>query len=107
MELTRSNSYLSSTSFAVSSPTYSLWEYETTPGSSTSTVPGPGALTGKAVKALGMATLRGFDRLVMARHWVAIAHAFPHTDEQAQRIRHIDKIYDDLLEFSRHVTLTK
>ncbi|KAG6902217.1 hypothetical protein C0995_003049 [Termitomyces sp. Mi166 len=86
-------------SFAFSSST--SVEYDTTPGSSTSTVPGPGALTGKAIKALGVATLKGFGRLVMAGRWVAIVHTFPHTDEQAQRIRHIDEIYDDLLEFSR------
>ncbi|KAG6877077.1 hypothetical protein C0993_010464 [Termitomyces sp. T159_Od127] len=98
MALTRIDSRLSDLSFASS-----LSEYDTTSGSSISTiiVPGPGALTGKAVKALGVATLKGFGRIIMARHWATVVHAFPHTDEQAQKMRHINEIYDDLLEFSR------
>lgn len=101
MVLSRTDSYLSDMSFASS-----LSQSDTISGSSTSAVfvSGPGALTGKAVRALGVATLRGFGRLVMARHWATVVHAFPHSDQQAQRIRHIDDIYDDLLEFSRCVT---
>ncbi|KAG6919784.1 hypothetical protein DXG01_001623 [Tephrocybe rancida] len=99
---TKTDSRLSALSFALSrTSTRSSTEYDTTPGSSTSTVAGPGALTGKVVKALGVVTLKGFGRLVMARHWASVAHAFPHTDEQAPRIRHVDAIYADLLEFSR------
>ncbi|KAG5636962.1 hypothetical protein H0H81_006266 [Sphagnurus paluster] len=75
--------------------------YEISPGSSTSTIPGPGALTGKAIKALGTATLRGLGRVTMARHLAAVMRAFPHTDEEASRLQDIDNIYDDLLEFSR------
>ncbi|KAG6840097.1 hypothetical protein C0991_008995 [Blastosporella zonata] len=98
MTLSRTDSHLSALSFASSPPsTYSSTEYDSTPGSSTSTVPGPGALTGKVVKALGIATLKGFGRLVMARHWAVVVHAFPHRDEQEIR----DEIYQDLLEFSR------
>ncbi|KAG6844009.1 hypothetical protein H0H87_010732 [Tephrocybe sp. NHM501043] len=103
MTLSRTDSILSALSFASSSrlSAHSSTEYDTTPGSSTSTVAGPGALAGKAVKALGVATLKGFERLVMARHWAAVTHAFPHTDQQAHGIRHIDEVYWDLLEFSR------
>ncbi|KAG6836025.1 hypothetical protein H0H93_012170 [Arthromyces matolae] len=100
MSLARTESILSALSFA-SSSSISSANYDTTPGSSTTTVPGPGALTGKAVKALGAVTLKGFELLVMARHWAAITHAFPHTDDQALRTRRIDDLYDDLLEFSR------
>ncbi|KAF8076851.1 hypothetical protein FPV67DRAFT_1472873 [Lyophyllum atratum] len=88
-------------SLVFSHSSYSSTECETTSGSSTSTVPGPGALTGKAIKALGVATLRGLGRIVMARHLAAVSHNFPHTDEEAARIRNIDDVYNDLLEFSR------
>ncbi|RDB19867.1 hypothetical protein Hypma_013011 [Hypsizygus marmoreus] len=98
MALTRSSSLLSCDSVFSSYPST---ECETTSGSSTSTVPGPGALTGKALKALGVATLRGLGRIVMAKHLATVTHSFPHTDEQASSIRNIDAIYDDLLEFSR------
>lgn len=74
---------------------------ETNSGSSSSTVPGPGALTGKALKALGKVTLRGFDRIVMNRHLTTVIHSFPHTDAEASNIQNIQEIYDDLLEFSR------
>lgn len=78
---------------------------ETTSGSSTSTVPGPGALTGKALKALGKVTLRGLDRIVMAKHLSTVVHSFPHTDKEAANIQSIQEIYDDLLEFSRCVVV--
>lgn len=77
---------------------------ETNSGSSSSTVPGPGALTGKALKALGKVTLRGFDRIVMNRHLTTVIHSFPHTDAEASNIQNIQEIYDDLLEFSRQVS---
>lgn len=76
---------------------------ETTSGSSSSTVPGPGALTGKAVKALGKVTLRGLDRIVMAKHLATVIHSFPHTDKEASNVQNIQEIYDDLLEFSRYI----
>jgi hypothetical protein len=74
--------------------------------SSSSTVPGPGALTGKALKALGEVTLRGLDRIVMARHLSTVIHSFPHTDVEASNIQNIQEIYDDLLEFSRYGSTT-
>ncbi|KAF9458494.1 hypothetical protein BDZ94DRAFT_1270583 [Collybia nuda] len=95
--LIRSHSWTSSVSLVSSS----LSTQCTTSGSSSSTIPGPGAITGKAVKALGKATLRGFDRIIIARHLATITRIFPHTDEEGARIRNIEGIYDDLLEFSR------
>ncbi|KAF5387900.1 hypothetical protein D9615_000815 [Tricholomella constricta] len=103
MSLNRSDTSSSDLSVESLLSSYPSTECETTSGtcSSTSTVPGPGALTGKALKALGVATLRGFGRIVMARRLSAVGHTFPHTDEEASRIRHINALYDDLLEFSR------
>ncbi|KAJ6612855.1 hypothetical protein B0H10DRAFT_2222745 [Mycena sp. CBHHK59/15] len=75
--------------------------YETTSGSSSSTVPGPGALTGKAIKALGRVTIRGIDHFVILRQLSVIAHHFPLMDEKAAVIKHIEEIYDHTLEFSR------
>ncbi|KAJ7030856.1 hypothetical protein C8F04DRAFT_1397659 [Mycena alexandri] len=57
--------------------------YETSSGSSSSTVPGPGALSGKAIKALGRVTIRGIDHLVILRQLSVIAHHFPLPDEKA------------------------
>lgn len=96
--LIRSHSWSSSISLLSSSPST---EY-TTSGSSSSTIPGPGAITGKAVKALGRATLRGFDRIIIAKHLATITRIFPHTDEEGSHIRNINSTYDDLLEFSRY-----
>ncbi|KAF8155203.1 hypothetical protein K438DRAFT_2026476 [Mycena galopus ATCC 62051] len=75
--------------------------YETTSGSSSSTVPGPGALSGKAIKALGRVTIRGIDHLVMMRQLSIIAHHFPLPDEKAAFVKHAEAIYADALEFSR------
>ncbi|TFK43967.1 hypothetical protein BDQ12DRAFT_731921 [Crucibulum laeve] len=77
------------------------WEYEKSTISSSSTVPGPGALTGRAVKALGEVTLRGFGHLVMLKHFSSMTHSFPHTDEQASHIKNVSELYGDLLEFAR------
>ncbi|KAK6969376.1 hypothetical protein R3P38DRAFT_3146139 [Favolaschia claudopus] len=75
--------------------------YETSSGSSSSTVPGPGALSGKAIKALGRVTIRGIDRLVMTRQLSVIAHYFPLPDEKAVCMKHAEEMYADALEFSR------
>ncbi|KAJ7779431.1 hypothetical protein DFH07DRAFT_936265, partial [Mycena maculata] len=83
--------------------TYSLSAsaYETASWSSSSTVPGPGALTGKVIKALGRVTIRGIDHFVIVRQLAVIAHHFPLSDEKAELIRDVDGIYADVLEFSR------
>ncbi|KAJ7098581.1 hypothetical protein B0H15DRAFT_821299 [Mycena belliarum] len=75
--------------------------YESLSGSSSSTVPGPGALTGKAIKALGRVTIRGIDHFVILRQLSVIVNHFPLPDEKATMIKHIEEIYDHALEFSR------
>ncbi|KAJ7212534.1 hypothetical protein GGX14DRAFT_393433 [Mycena pura] len=75
--------------------------YETTSGSSSSTVPGPGALSGKAIKALGRVTIRGIDHFVIIRQLSSIAHHFPLTDEKAALVKNAEELYSDALEFSR------
>lgn len=69
--------------------------------SSSTTVPGPGAVTGKAIKALGTFTLRGLDRVIIYTRIKSIVSRFPHTDEQAMGIRGIDETYNIILELSR------
>ncbi|KAJ6542205.1 hypothetical protein DFH09DRAFT_46967 [Mycena vulgaris] len=75
--------------------------YETVSGSSSSTVPGPGALTGKAIKALGRVTIRGIDHFVILRQLSVIANHFPLPDNKAPFVKHIEEIYAHTLEFSR------
>ncbi|KAJ6479520.1 hypothetical protein C8R47DRAFT_1322712 [Mycena vitilis] len=83
------------------SPTSRADSYETTSGSSSSTVPGPGALSGKAIKALGRVTIRGIDHFVIIRQLSIIAQHFPLADEKAAFVKHVEDVYADALEFSR------
>jgi hypothetical protein len=64
-----------------------------------STIWGPGTLAGKALEALGEATLRGVENIVIRRKLAAIRSVFPHTD--TTDIADIDAAYDDVLELSR------
>ncbi|KAJ7058721.1 hypothetical protein C8F01DRAFT_1255138 [Mycena amicta] len=84
--------------------------YETTSGSSSSTVPGPGELSGKAIKALGRVTIRGIDHFVIQRQLAVISSRFPLTDAAPtttttvnlkERDAEVREMYLDLLEFSR------
>ncbi|KAJ7290062.1 hypothetical protein C8J57DRAFT_336438 [Mycena rebaudengoi] len=75
--------------------------YETSSGSSSSTIPGPGALAGKAIKALGRVTIRGIDHFVILRQLSVIAQHFPLLDQKASLINHVEEIYAHVLEFSR------
>ncbi|KAG6911427.1 hypothetical protein DXG01_016524 [Tephrocybe rancida] len=63
-----------------------------------STIPGPGALSGKAILALGKATLRGAEFIIIRRRLNAIAGKFPLAD--AVNIKGLEGMYDDLLELS-------
>ncbi|KAF5388069.1 hypothetical protein D9615_000767 [Tricholomella constricta] len=69
--------------------------------SSGSTVPGPGSLTGKAILALGKATLRSAEYVLIRRRLNVIASKFPLADSDASNVRGIEQMYDDLLELSR------
>ncbi|KAJ7609500.1 hypothetical protein FB45DRAFT_944582 [Roridomyces roridus] len=75
--------------------------YESTSGSSESAVPGPGALTGKAIKALGRVTIRSIDHFVIARQLSLISNQFPLVDEKAACGKDVCELYAQLLEFSR------
>ncbi|KAG6917568.1 hypothetical protein DXG01_002037 [Tephrocybe rancida] len=65
------------------------------------TVPGPGSLTGKALKALGELTLRSLDRIVIYKRMRTVPTLFPHTELHAQGRAEISQAYDELLELSR------
>ncbi|KAG6827719.1 hypothetical protein H0H92_010656 [Tricholoma furcatifolium] len=75
----------------------------TTTTSSGSIVPGPGALSGKAIRALGKATLRGAEFVIIRAMLAIIAARFPLADTSvhAANGKEVDKMYDDLLELSR------
>ncbi|KAF9458476.1 hypothetical protein BDZ94DRAFT_1239966 [Collybia nuda] len=72
----------------------------TTDTDSTSrTIPGPGALSGKAVLALGKATLHGAEVIIIRRRVQVISSKFPHKDED--NVKGIESMYEDILELSR------
>lgn len=95
----RSSPSLSSLASSLSSVSSSL--YTTT---SSRTQWGPGALTGKAILALGKATLRGAERVVIFRRMATIKAHLPYYDNDGVRGTargFMDGIFDDLLELSR------
>ncbi|KAH9482141.1 hypothetical protein JR316_0004236 [Psilocybe cubensis] len=66
-----------------------------------STIPGPGALGGKAIKALGKLTIRGIDRVIINARLRSITSKFPHSNEQALGIKGIREMYNVILELCR------
>ncbi|KAJ7669061.1 hypothetical protein B0H17DRAFT_1183887, partial [Mycena rosella] len=93
----RSNPSLTSlTSLASSLPSL----YTTT---SSATQWGPGALAGKAILALGKATLRGAENVVILRRMVTIRAHLPCLDEERSGANacFMDGIFEDLAELSR------
>lgn len=68
-----------------------------------STIPGPGALGGKAIKALGKFTIRGIDRVIISARLRSITSKFPHTNEQAMGIKNLQEMYNVILELCRSV----
>lgn len=67
--------------------------------SSDGTVQGIGSVGGKAILAVGEATLRVFESLAIKRKLRIIHNVFPHKDYH--EIKDIEKLYDDALELSR------
>lgn len=67
--------------------------------STTHTIPGPGALSGKAILALGKATLRGAEIIIIRRRLQVISSKFPHWN--FDNIKGIERMYRDIMEFSR------
>ncbi|THU86263.1 hypothetical protein K435DRAFT_370688 [Dendrothele bispora CBS 962.96] len=96
------------TSSIVTSETFDTWETS----SSTSTAWGPGALSGRAIKSLGEASLRGLEKIAIRWRFAKIKSDLP---SPGSRDRHhgdtthvpqipnekLEKIMDDLLELSR------
>lgn len=66
-----------------------------------STVPGLGEISGRAILALGKVTLRGAEYVIIRRRLDAISAKFPHAN--GDRIPGIEQMYDDILELSRFV----
>ncbi|KAJ7916860.1 hypothetical protein B0H13DRAFT_2446229 [Mycena leptocephala] len=62
---------------------------------------GPGATAGKAILAMGKATLRSVESLIISRRLAAIRAAIPCTDNKESQNGHLEKMFGDLLELSR------
>ncbi|THU91065.1 hypothetical protein K435DRAFT_244671 [Dendrothele bispora CBS 962.96] len=73
----------------------------TTASASTSTIVGPGSLSGRAVLALGKVTLKGVERVIIARRLSTISSKFPHSNISGTKIKGLKDMYADLLEISR------
>ncbi|KAJ7660871.1 Alpha/Beta hydrolase protein [Mycena polygramma] len=82
----------------LSSSLSSLSIYTTT---SSKTQWGPGALAGKAILALGKATIRGAERVVIFKRMMVLREHLPCYDEGGAANSFMDRIFDDLLELSR------
>jgi hypothetical protein len=73
--------------------------------SSSKTVWGPGALTGKGLVAFGKGALRGVEFFVIRRRLAKIRLRFPHEDDGAADDLELDQMYNEILELSRCVLL--
>jgi hypothetical protein len=69
--------------------------------SSSKTVWGPGALTGKGLVAFGKGALRSVEYFVIRRRLARIRLRFPHEDDGASD--DLDQMYNEILELSRCV----
>ncbi|KAJ7623084.1 hypothetical protein DFH06DRAFT_1305376 [Mycena polygramma] len=68
---------------------------------SSSTQWGPGALSGKAILAMGKAVVRSADYLVISRRLSAMKAVLPCSDDHHSHHRGLETMCDDLLELSR------
>lgn len=71
-------------------------------GWTSSTEWGPGALTGKALLAVGERALRAVENLIPHTKLRAYQLRFPHNDEDSVRGLSMDEMYNDILEMSRY-----
>jgi hypothetical protein len=71
-----------------------------TASTDTSTIWGPGTLSGKAIEAFGEATLRGVENVVIRRKLSTYRSLFPHADDTT--IKNIDTVYENVLQLSRY-----
>ncbi|KAJ7474016.1 hypothetical protein FB451DRAFT_1247634 [Mycena latifolia] len=68
---------------------------------SSSTQWGPGAIAGKAILAMGKATLRSVEHLIISRRIAAIKVVIPCADDDESQPEHLEKMFADLLELTR------
>ncbi|KAF8141026.1 hypothetical protein K438DRAFT_1878909 [Mycena galopus ATCC 62051] len=69
---------------------------------SSSTQWGPGAIAGKALRALGKAVIRGIEHFIILRRLATIVAAMPCLDEADSAEAHnFETMFDDVLELSR------
>lgn len=101
--LTQSQTYSYNDSmFSLGSPSVSGSEVSSDGTAITSsTIPGLGEISGRAILALGKFTLRGAEYLVIRRRLDTISANFPHRN--ANQITGIEQMYNDILELSRFV----
>lgn len=72
--------------------------------STSSTIPGIGALSGKAIKALGASVLRMAERVVITRALARIKPHFPHVcDAKSSNDTNLEEMYEIVLELCRYV----
>ena len=87
-------------SFDSATPTPSRSESTISDVTSSSTIWGPGALTGKALVAFGEATLRGVELVVMRRRLHVLRQHFPeYADTPSPEMV---QMYGDVLELTRY-----
>ncbi|KAJ3722517.1 hypothetical protein C8R42DRAFT_709597 [Lentinula raphanica] len=70
---------------------------------SSSTIPGLGSLSGKAIKRFGSAVVNGVDAILIRRRLVQIEDSLGPTSNSIAEASVVESLYDDLLELSRPV----
>lgn len=68
---------------------------------SSGTVPGIGALSGRGIRAVGKLQLRGMEWIVLQAKFANFRRLFPHKDETTAV--GLEEAYDDILELTRFV----
>ena len=68
--------------------------------SSAETIWGPGTLSGRAIKSLGEASLRGVETLIIRWRLAKISSNLPQNQKSPSTDK-MERMYDDLLELSR------
>ncbi|KAF9462528.1 hypothetical protein BDZ94DRAFT_1322531 [Collybia nuda] len=69
--------------------------------STSSTVPGPGEISGRAIKALGKMALRGLDKIQLRLHLLALSRLFPHGNRVLGENDDGERMYEELIDLSR------
>jgi hypothetical protein len=69
--------------------------------STASTEWGPGTVMGRVLLGFGEAVKDGIDNIIIRRRLSSLNSSFPH--EETLPSKHLDQIYDDVLELSRYV----